>query len=84
MQIEIEDNDGVAVGFNGTEFAVVEELQSGGVSFTVCTELMGRIEKNVVVRLFSEPISSNGKLCACVDITCNLYLIQICERVFVC
>ena len=61
IQIEIEDNDRVTVGLNQTEFAVVEELQSGGVSFTVCTVLTGTIEKTVVVRLFSEPSSSNGK-----------------------
>lgn len=61
LQIEIEDNDRVVVGLNQTEFAVVEELQSGDVSFTVCTVLTGSIEKTVVVRLFSEHISSGGK-----------------------
>ena len=61
IQIEIEDNDRVTVGLNQTEFAIVEELQSGDVSFTVCTVLTGSIEKTVVIRLFSEPISSAGK-----------------------
>lgn len=61
IQIEIEDNDGVTVGLNQTDFAIVEELQSGDVSFTVCTVLTGRLEKTVVVHLFSEPISSAGK-----------------------
>ena len=61
LQIEIEDNDNVTVGLNQTEFAVVEELQSGDVSFTVCTVLTGSIEKTVIVRLFSEHVSSEGK-----------------------
>ncbi len=61
IQIEIMDNDGVTVGLNKTEFAIVEELQSGDVSFTVCTVLTGSVEKSVVVHLFSEPISSAGK-----------------------
>ena len=62
IRVDIRDNDAVTVGLNQTEFAVVEELQSGGVSFTVCTELTGTIEKTIVVRLFSEPSSLNGKL----------------------
>ena len=61
IQIEIRDNDRVTIGLNQTEFAIVEELQSGDASFTVCTVLTGSIEKTVVVRLFSEPTSSAGK-----------------------
>ena len=59
--IEIRDNDTITVGLNQTDFAIVEELQSGGVSFTVCTVLTGRLEKTVVVHLSSQPISSAGK-----------------------
>lgn len=62
IQLEIEDNDRVTVGLNQTEFVVVEELQSGDVSFTVCTVLTGSIEKTVVIHLFSEPISSGEQL----------------------
>lgn len=61
IQIEIRDNDRVTIGLNQTEFAIVEELQSGDASFTVCTVLTGSIEKTVVVHLFSEPTSSAGK-----------------------
>ena len=59
--IEIRDNDNITVGLNQTDFAVVEELQSGDVSFTVCTVLTGRLEKTVVVHLSSQPISAAGK-----------------------
>ena len=60
MQVEIEDNDRVTIGFNETAFLVLEE-EPGGASITICTVLTGNTEKNIVVNLFTESSSTDGE-----------------------
>lgn len=60
IQVTVTDDDIVTVGFNQTEYLIVEEV-IGGASITACAVLTGRIEEDVVVTMSTKSNSAGGK-----------------------
>ena len=62
--IEIEDNDAVTVGFNTTETVVNEDEQPEH-EVPQCVELVGEIERPIVVGVSTAERNATGELIVC-------------------
>ena len=61
IQVTINDNDAVIIGFNETKYLVAEE-KVGGASVYACAVLTGRLAENIVVAMTTRPSSADGEL----------------------